>query len=287
MLLFTSLFLFFFSTQSSRYCRRSVSSACSRRSSILFQRNTGIPVDLTKLQRENTFDTVCESLTGNFPSSYTPLPPISTDANSNLTKSLTIPPTSSPPSISPPLVTTEEAPAIQEKKQEFTRRLLSKSLHRESTTVPTNKTMQSPTVVHKAAIDKPTIATRLSKPLATVQTQKPAVDNRRVTSIERHVPTVPLRNKVPAASNNTSTNTNHQRVVKFPLDIFQPLSKSNPTVNVTNKKSSVTINKTKISTKVNTSKVKSNPIIQSVEETILPDKYNFIIFCSTCYVFFY
>ncbi|CAF5043453.1 unnamed protein product, partial [Rotaria sp. Silwood1] len=83
---------------------------------------------------------LCESLTGSLRQSFTPLPPISTDLSSNLNKSLTIPSTVLPPSISPPLVTTEETSAIQEEKKEFTRRLLSKSLHRESNNLPTDKT---------------------------------------------------------------------------------------------------------------------------------------------------
>ncbi|CAF3336885.1 unnamed protein product [Rotaria socialis] len=262
---------------SSRYCRRSVSSACSRRSSILFHRNTGVPVDSTKLQRENTFDTVCESLTGSFLPSYTPLPPIPTDPVPNLTSSLTIPPTAPLPSISPPLVTAEQIPAIQEKKDEFTRRLLSKSFHREATVLSNNKTMQSPTVIHKAPLDKPIATTRLSKPTAPVQSQKPIVDNRRVNSVERHVPAAPpIRNKIPTTASSIPTNLNNQRFVKFPLDIFQPQLKSNIATNVTNKKPLPACNKTKFSTKPNTAKVKFNPtisdeeIIQSNNDVIPP-----------------
>ncbi|CAF2865348.1 unnamed protein product [Rotaria sp. Silwood2] len=239
---------------SSRYCRRSVSSACSRRSSILFQRHTGIPVDSVQLRREDTFDTVCESLTGSIRQSYTPLPPISIDPPSNLTKSLTIPSTNPPPSISPPLITAEETSAIQEEKKEFTRRLLSKSLHRELNILPSDKTMHSPTAIQKTPIVKPIVAPRL---------QKPIVDNRRVHSVDRQNPTVPIRNKIPTTTNNNiATNTNNQRVGKFSLDIFQPQSKSNIT---TNKKPSIINNKTKISTKTNVPKVKINPTISDEE----------------------
>ena len=188
------------------------------------------------------------------------MPPIQTDPSSNLT----VPAADPQPSISPPLITGEETPAIQEKKEEFTRRLLSKSLHREPTVLSTDKVMDSPTVVHKTAIIKPVIAPRL---------QKPIVDNRRVNSVERHPPPAVIRNKLPTTATNTSVNTNHQRLGKFSLDIFQPHPKSNPTTtNMTNKKSITIINKTKCSTKMNTSKTKTNPSVTPDEEIVQPNK---------------
>jgi len=181
--------------------------------------------------------------------STTDVPSILTEPISNLKKSLIIPSTDLLPSISPPLITAEETPAIQEKKEEFTRRLLSKSLHREPNILPTDKTMNSPTIVHKTSTVKPVIAPRL---------QKSIVDNRRGNSVERHPPPPPIRNKLPTTSSCTSiNNTNHQRLGKLPLDIFQPQSKCNITTNqVTVKKSITTNNKTKILSKTNISKFK-------------------------------
>ncbi len=178
----------------------------------------------------------------------------------DLSQSLIVPPTNLLPSISPPLITSEETPAIQEKKEEFTRRLLSKSFHRESNIVPIEKPMNSPAVVHKTPIVKPVIAPRL---------QKPVVDNRRVNSVDRHPSAaVPIRNKIPTTASSTSiNNTNHQRFAKVPLDIFQPQSKSNTTI----RKPIILNNKTKISTKINLPKVKVSSVL-SDEENIPSNK---------------
>jgi len=195
--------------------------------------------------------------------STTDVPSILTEPISNLKKSLIIPSTDLLPSISPPLITAEETPAIQEKKEEFTRRLLSKSLHRESNILPIDKPMNSPTIVHKTPIVKPVIAPRV---------QKPIVDNRRVNSVERHPPAAPIRNKLSTAASTTSiNNTNHQRLGKLPLDIFQPHSKSTTAINVTNKKPIIINNKTKISTKLNIPKVKVNSTVPD-EEIIQSNK---------------
>jgi hypothetical protein len=183
--------------------------------------------------------------------------------SSNLSKSLTIPSTDPLPSVSPPLITTEETPDIQEKKDEFARRLLLKSLHREPPILPVNKPMDSPTVVYKAPAAKPVVTPRL---------QKPIVDNRRVNSVERHIPTVPIKNKLSAACSTTSINSSCQRLGKFSLDIFQPQPKSNTTTTpVTNRKSTTTNNKTKVSTKINIPKVKVGSTTSN-EEIIQPDK---------------
>jgi len=122
--------------------------------------------------------------------------------------------------------------------------------------------MDSPTVVCKAPVAKPVVTPRL---------QKPIVDNRRVNSVERHIPTVPIRNKLPTACSTTSINSSCQRLGKFSLDIFQPQPKSNTTTPVTNRKSITTNNKTKVSTKVNISKVKVSSTTSN-EEIIQPDK---------------
>jgi len=189
--------------------------------------------------------------------STTDVPSIPTDPPSNLTKSLIIPSTDLLPSISPPLITAEETPAIQEKKEEFTRRLLSKSRHCESNILPTDKTMNSPTIVHKTSTVKPVIAPRL---------QKPIVDNRRGNSVERHIPAPPIRNKLSTTASSISINTtNHQRLGKLPLDIFQPQPKCNTTNCVTNKKPIITNNKTKISTKINVPKVKVSSTLPDEE----------------------
>ncbi|CAF3844301.1 unnamed protein product [Adineta steineri] len=252
---------------SSRYCRRSVSSACSRRSSILFQRHPSIPHDTAQLQCEDTFDTVRESFSENIRSSYTPLPPIPIDPSSNLSKSLTIPSIDPFQSISPPLISTEEKPDIQEKKDEFTRRILSKSLHREPSASVTDKTMDSPTLVHKSPLVKSGITPRL---------QKPVVETRRVNSVERHAPTVPNKCKISTACSATSVNTSQQRFGKFSLDIFQPQSKCNSTTattittttTVSNKKLITTNNKTKVVSKTNIPKVKVINSVTSNEESI-------------------
>lgn len=183
--------------------------------------------------------------------------------SSNLSKSLTIPSTDPLPSVSPPLITTEETPDIQEKKDEFARRLLLKSLHREPPILPVNKPMDSPTVACKAPAAKPVVTPRL---------QKPIVDNRRVNSVERHPPAAPIRNKLSTAASTTSINSaNHQRLGKLPLDIFQPHSKSTTAINVTNKKPIIINNKTKISTKLNIPKVKVNSTLPD-EEIIQSNK---------------
>lgn len=277
----------FLNIQSSRYCRRSISSSCSRRSSILFQRHTVFPLDSTQLRREETFDTLCESLTETLRFSYPPLPPIATDSSSNLTqslhiptadvppvstdpppdlaKSLAVPSTSLLPSISPPLITSEETPDIQEKKQEFTRRLLSKSLHREPSAVPPiEKTMNSPGTVHKSPAIKPVVLPR---------TQKPPVDNRRVNSVERHPPTTVIRHKLPTAVSSVCVNnTNHSRLGKLPMDIFQPQCKSTATTTQSTVKRPTIINtKTRCSLKSGIPKVKVT-VAPSDEEASQPNK---------------
>jgi hypothetical protein len=119
--------------------------------------------------------------------------------------------------------------------------------------------MNSPTAVHKT----PTV-----KPVAAPRIQKPAVDNRRVNSVERHPVVVPVRNKIPTTSSCTSINsTNHQRLGKIPLDIFQPQPKCNTTCPVTNKNPTVTNNKTKISTKINVPKVKVSSTVPDKQMT--------------------
>jgi hypothetical protein len=124
--------------------------------------------------------------------------------------------------------------------------------------------MDSPTILHKTAIIKPVIASRI---------QKPIVDNRRVNSVERHPPPAVIRNKLPTTATNTPVNTNHQRLGKFPLDIFQPHPKSNPTTtNMTNKKSITINNKSKCSTKLNTSRTKTNSSVIPDEEIIQSNK---------------
>jgi predicted peptidase len=101
--------------------------------------------------------------------------------------------------------------------------------------------------------------------------QKPIVDNRRVNSVERHPAPAVIRSKLPTTVSNTSTNSNHQRLGKFSLDIFQPQSKSNISTHVANKKSITINNKTKTSTKMSTPKVKLNSSIPD-EENIQPNK---------------
>lgn len=270
----------FFNIQSSRYCRRSISSSCSRRSSILFQRQTGIPADSSQLRREETFDTVCESLNETFRSSYAPLPPIATDSSLNVTKSLNISTNDEPPpipvdppvdlrkslavpasnllpSVSPPLITSEENRAIQEKKEEFTRHLLSKSLRREPLSgLSKEKTMHSPTTVNKIVPVKPVIVPR---------TPKSVTENHRVQSVDRQPVTTLNRSKLTPATSSVSINTTtHQRLGKVSLDIFQPQSKSN-----TNKKSTVfnSTNRTKIAVKTNAPKLKVTTAPSPEEET--------------------
>jgi hypothetical protein len=178
--------------------------------------------------------------------------PITDLPSADLTKSLIVPPTNLLPSISPPLINSEETPAIQEKKEEFTRRLLSKSLHRESNILPTDKRMNSPAIVHKTAVIKPVVIPR---------TQKPIVDNRRVSSVERHPPAAPIRNKLPTAGSSVCLNTtNHPRLGKIPLDIFQPQPKCNTTTHTTIKKPTIINNKIKVSTKTNVPKVKVSAV---------------------------
>lgn len=187
----------------------------------------------------------------------TDLPDVSTDLPLDLTNSLLVPSTDVLPSISPPLITTEQTSEIQEKKEEFTRQLLSKSLHRESNNLPTEKTMSSPTITHRTPIVKPVIAPRL---------QKPVVDNRRGNSVERYPPPPPpplIRNKLPTATSCTAINNpNHQRLGKISLDIFQPQSKCN---NIANKKSITVNTKPKVLSKVNVPKVKISSAISDKE----------------------
>ncbi len=140
------------------------------------------------------------------------------------------------------MITSEETPAIQEKKEEFTRQLLSKSLHRESNNLPiTDKAPNPLTPVHKTVIMKPVVVPR---------TQKPTVDNRRVSSVERHPPAAPIRNKLPASGSSICLNANNQqRFGKIPIGIFQPQSKCNMTACTTTKKPTIITTKTKISPK--------------------------------------
>lgn len=152
------------------------------------------------------------------------------------------------------MITPEETPAIQEKKEEFTRRLLSKSLHREPSNLLTDKTINPLIIVHKTAVMKPVIVPR---------TQKPIVDNRRVSSVERHPPPAPIRSKLPTSGSSICLNTNnHSRLGKIPLDIFQPQPKCNTT---TIKKPTNINNKTKISTKINVPKVKVSSVVSDQE----------------------
>ena len=218
---------------------------------------------MTQFPREDTFDTVFESLTATARSAYTPLPPIPTDTVTTFAKSITVPSADLPPSISPPLVTAEESPTIQEKKNEFTRRLLSKSLHRESTALSTDTTMNYSTTVQKT----PTVKLIVASPL-----QKPIVESRREDSVEQSIPAVANRNKMPATTCSISANTNQQRLKKIPLDIFQPQSKSNTTTTAINKKSITANNKIKTSTKINQPKLKISPNIPQ-KETIKSKKY--------------
>ena len=275
----------FFNIQSSRYCRRSISSSCSRRSSILFQRQTGIPVDSSQLRREETFDTVCESLNETLRSSYAPLPPIATDSPSNVTKSLNIstndlpspisvdppvdlskslavPSTNLIPSISPPLIAAEENPDIQEKREEFTRHLLLKSLRREpSSNLSREKTMHSPTITHKTVPIKPVIVPR---------TQKSVTENHRVQSVDRQPVTTLNRSKLATAASSVSINTTtHQRLGKVSMDIFQPQPKSTTNNQTTNKKSTVinSNNKTKSVVKMTAPKLKVTAAPSPEEET--------------------
>ena len=196
----------------------------------------------------------------------TDLSPVSTEPEptTDLTKSLLVLPTNTLPSLSPPLITPEETPAIQEKKQEFTRQLLSKSLHRESNNLPiAEKTTNPLTLAHKTVVMKPVVVPRA---------QKQTVDNRRVSSVERHPVAAPIRNKLPASGSSTCLNANNQqRLAKIPIDIFQPQSKCNTTACVSTKKPTITTTKTKISPKTNVPKVRISTVVPD-EEPIQSNK---------------
>ena len=87
-------------------------------------------------------------------------------------------------------------------------------------------------------METPTVAPKSSpvKPPVTARSQKPVVDQRRGTSVERHPAPTPCRNKIPSTASSVSLNVNHQRTPKFPLDIFQPQPKSSAVLNVPVKK---------------------------------------------------
>lgn len=162
------------------------------------------------------------------------------------------------------MISPEQNPDIQEKKEEFARRLLSKSLHREpSAVVSTEKTMHSPLTVHKPAP---------VKPLITPRTQKSIVDNRRGQSLDRQLPTTIVnRTKLPTTTSSAAiSTTTHQRLGKLPLDIFQPQVKSTTTNQTTIKKPTIlnSTSKTKTVLKTNAPKMK----VTSAAAAATPDE---------------
>jgi len=186
---------------------------------------------------------LCESLPETHRSSYALLPPIQSKSLNEPSEIpaavdsqlLAVPSKDLIPSLSPPLITPEQIPAIQKEREEFTRRLLSKSLHREP--------MNSSITVQKSAAVKPVVTPRV---------QKSIIEPRRMNSVERQPPTNLNRAKLSTAISSTSINqSTHQRFGKVALDIFQPQSKS-----TTTKKSILSTNKTKSTTKTNVPKVK-------------------------------
>ncbi|CAF1207027.1 unnamed protein product [Didymodactylos carnosus] len=197
---------------SHRFYGQNVTSACSRRSSILFQRVERC--DELKPQRENTFDTVCESVSESVlevnrvpsssrrrPSPYTVLPPITDEPlsfrshHSNLLsqsfneneiessrlrksprilKSLDSESKQNIHSISPPLVTIDSS---QNRKDDFVRRILSRSLSRESSLLVRESDMSEPTtnteLIAKEDLVIPQTQTKNTKS-AKVNTTKPS-----------------------------------------------------------------------------------------------------------------
>ncbi|CAF1465187.1 unnamed protein product [Adineta ricciae] len=241
-------------TPSSRYCRRSLSSACSRRSSIFFPQHTALPVDSSQLCREDTFDIIYESIHANIRSSYTPLPPIQSDSLTSTSKSLAVSQTNAQQSISPPLINTAD---IQDKIEEYKQRLLPKTPYNQQPMSSTEKTADTLSTISKPTVVKYDMSPRL---------QKPNVENRRVNNTERSVPTTPMKTKVSATATAIATNTNVPRVGQFSQELFQPQSKSNKTVSVTvNKKAPTTNNRIKISAKNHTPKVKVTPTVSNQE----------------------
>ncbi|CAF1238016.1 unnamed protein product [Didymodactylos carnosus] len=194
---------------SHRFYRPNVTSACSRRSSILFQRidHSNEP----KLQREDTFDTVCESVLESVPplshrrsSSYTVLPPITDEfpslsshpsslllqsfndnevESNRLRKSPRILKSSDSESkqnissISPPLVTINSS---QNKKDEFVRRILSRSLSREPSLLTRENDMIEPTTNTEPAYKEDSVTPQIQ--IKSAKSTKPVINKPSSTS---------------------------------------------------------------------------------------------------------
>lgn len=228
--------------QSSRYCRRSLSSACSRRSSILFPRqSTTIPVDATTIRREDTFDTLSESHPDTSRTVYQALPPISAENQSAVSKSLNIEQNNSKAGLSPPLITTDEALAVKKKKEEFTQRLLSKNLRRETSSLVNEKSMiESPIIVQK---------TVLSRQNPTIRPQQATVEKSRFSSVDRNPGPLSSRSKISIAEQTRSSRVN--------FEAAQPSTKSLAVSQQTMKRSNSNVQKPKNSNKPVSTKSKT------------------------------
>lgn len=112
--------------------------------------------------------------------------------------------------------------------------------------------MDSPTTVQKCSPVKPPV---------TARSQKPVVDHRRGTSVERHPAPVPCRSKISSTASSLSLNASHQRIPKFPLDIFQPQSKSTTISQAAAKKPAPTNIKMKVTTRPAVLKVKTSATV--------------------------
>ena len=112
--------------------------------------------------------------------------------------------------------------------------------------------MDSPASVQKCSPVKPPV---------TARSQKPVVDQRRGTSVERHPAPTPCRSKPPNTASSVAANANHQRIPKFPLDIFQPQPKSTTISHGAMKKPTTTNIKTKVTTRPAVLKVKTSSTV--------------------------
>ena len=178
------------------------------------------------------------------------------------------------PGVPPPLAVAEATPAAQEEKkeEESTRRLPSKSLPRESTS---DRAMHCSTVTQKIAPIKPIVAPRL---------QKPATENRRVNSVERHPQPTASRHRLPTTTVCSSVNANTQRSTKFSLDIFQPQPKSSCSTSPSvARKCNATAGRTKLATKATIPKVKVSTGATCDAELPETAKYATIVLDSVCF----